>query len=200
MFRRLLLTQLLTLIVPQAFAQVTSVPTTIHTPYGNVTHTNYVPAPRYYYGSYGKEKISHKYLFTVVLKKNDSTFTVKARIDHASNNHYIIVKAGKRNDKIVPSDTKMIYRIDFQGTRLYGLPADSCWLFKSQPGKINSYSFLAEKGMDYVIAIQNGDEGSIVPLTKENLLEMVGDNSWTLKLIDQGRLVKAVQTFNKTSR
>jgi hypothetical protein len=70
------------------------------------------------------------------------------------------------------------------------------WLFKSESGRINAYSFLAEKGMDYLIAIQQGDEGPIVPLTKDNLLPMVGNDARLIKLVEKGKLMKAVQIFN----
>ena len=146
---------------------------------------------------YGSGRISVKYPFTVELK-NDSTFTVKTRIEHTDATHALTVKDGNRKKvNISPSDTKAIFRIRADGWKIYGIPADSCWLFLSEPGYINSYSFLAEPGMSYVIAIQDGEDGPIVPLTKDNLLPILGNDPKILKLIDKGKLVKAVELFNR---
>ena len=175
------------------FAQVMHVPTTIQTPYGNVSHSYPVGSPHYYYGH---GNISPKYRFTVVLV-DDSTFTAKTRIDYSSDTHSLTIKGPRgQKQKIYPFYTKTIFRVDENGRKIFGIPTDSCWLFKSQPGKINAYSFLAERGMLYVIAIQEGNHGPIVPLTKDNLLPMVGTDPKILKLIEKGKLTKAVAEFN----
>ena len=176
------------------FAQVHMVPNTIQTPYGNVSHSYPVGSPHYYYG---QGQISAKYRFTVILVE-DSTFTAKTRIDFTSDTHSLTIKGPrKQKQKIYPFYTKAIFRVDENGRKIFGIPTDSCWLFKCQPGKINAYSFLAERGMLYVIAIQEGEKGPIVPLTKDNLLPMVGTDPKILKLIEKGKLVKAVAAFNE---
>ena len=179
-----------------AFAQMVPVTTTIRTPYGNVPHTYYVGSPRMHNFS-GQVNASLKYKFTIVLK-NDSTITVRTRIDHSGATHTLSVKHKDRFEQMIsPADTKEIFRYDVENRKISGIPADSCWLFKTKPGKINCYSFLSEMGMAYVIAIQLGDDGPIVPLTKENLIPMVGNDPKLLKYIEKGKLRKAVETFNK---
>lgn len=178
-------------------AQMIPMTTTIRTPYGNVSHTYHVysPTPHYYYN---QGPISNKYEFTVVLK-NDSMFDVRTRIvlPKEKENHSISVKTKQGKQIFFPSDTKSVSRITMEGKQLLGIAADSCWLFRTATGKINSYSFLAEPGMTYVIAIQQGDDGPILPLTKENLIPIIGTADEKLnKLIEKGKLVKAVEVYN----
>lgn len=173
------------------------VTTTMRTPYGNVPHTYYVPSPRMYYGN-PNSNISAKYEFTIVLK-NDSTFSTRTRINlEDEKNHSLVVKNKKVKQTYFPADTKTISRINFDGQLLTGIAADSCWLFKCGTGKINSYSFLAEVGMGFVIAIQEGNDGPIVPLTKENLEFIVGpDDPKIYQLIEKKKFIKAIEMYNK---
>jgi hypothetical protein len=103
----------------------------------------------------------------------------------------------------LPGDTQEIYRMTASGVKISGQPADSCWLFKAVSGKISAYSYLAEVGYSYVIAIQDTEEENqpIVPLTKKNLEAMVGtpENDNVLKLIEKGKLVKALEAYNSES-
>ena len=137
-----------------------------------VPYTSYIPSPRY---NNGNSNISAKYDFHFVLK-NDSTFNATTRINITTDeDNSITVKIRKVKTTLFPEDTKSISRTTYDGQLLTGIPADSCWLFKTMSGKINTYSYLAEPGLDYVIAIQEGDQGKIVPLTKENLEFMTTD-------------------------
>ena len=167
--------------------------TTIKTPYGNVPVTTYIPGPRYYYGT---PNVSMKYQFHIILK-NDSTVVDRTRINIDKDQDNSLTVKHKGNKQVIfPKDTKFIYRMTGAGLQLAGIPADSCWLFKTIRGKINGYSFLAEEGMTYVIAIQQGSEGPIVPLTKENLLPMVSTDPKAVKLAEKDKLHRAITTFN----
>ena len=171
------------------------VTTSFKTPYGNVPQTHYVPTPYRMNGN----PLGHKtkYKFTVVLK-NDSTFTAKTLIDYDENDkNSITVKIKGDKEVFYPVDTKSISRTTFEGQLLIGIAADSCWLFKAMSGKINMYSPLAETGVSYISAIQHGDNGPIVPLTKENLLIIVGNENEKLnQLIEKRKLIKAVEYYN----
>ncbi len=174
------------------FAQSIPVQRTIRTPYGKRTLTTYMPTqiPSFY-------SPEGKYEFTIILK-NDSAIVAKTKIDHSKQKHSVTIRDADNKKKIIyPTDTKGLTRIDETGNELYGIPTDSCWLFQSASGRINSFSFLAETGMDFIIAIQEGDDGRIVPLTKRNLLRIVGDDPKLQKLIDKGRLTKVIKLFNK---
>src|SRR5690349_3529791 len=156
-------------------AQWMPTPRTIQTPYGKATITDYHyhhTPPIAYYGK-AESKISPKRTFFLVLP-NDSIISTFAMIKLEETN-YIKVKDKDGNKIYYPKDTKSIYRIQPQSKmKVEGIPADSCWLFKTTTGKINAYSFVAEPGTSKIIAIQQGDNGPILPLTEENLVAMVG--------------------------
>jgi hypothetical protein len=165
----------------------------IRSPYGNVPHTYYVPNPMRYYGQ-GKNNTS-KQPYTIILK-SDSCFTASTRIYLSEDKHYIIVKKRKVKRQIFPAETKTISCKDIDGSTLIGIPADSCWFFKISKGRINSYSFIPEKGMYHVTAIQEGN-GPIVPLNEDNVRKMVEGNTNALELVKREELIKAIQTFNE---
>ena len=178
-----------------AYGQYGSMPmtTTVQTPYGKVPITTYVPGPRYHY--YGQANISAKYEFHIILK-NDSTVIERTRINLSKDeDNSLTVKHKGSKHEVFPKDTKFIFRMTLEGKQIVGIPSDSCWLFKSVLGKINGYSFLAEEGIEHIIAIQEGS-GPIVPLTKENLLPMVATNPKALKLAQKDKLHRAITTFN----
>jgi hypothetical protein len=175
--------------------------TTRQTPYGNVSSTDYIFAPKMN-STYRKIDTSHvnsmTYEFRIVLK-NDSSFSIKAKINVKDGKQQtIIVKGKKEKISFSPADTKSVSRVTMEGVKIPGIPADSCWLFKTYTGKINVYSFLAEVGTTYAIAIQDGTDGIIKSLTKENLLEMVEyDNPKVHECIEEGDLISAIKLYNK---
>ncbi len=170
------------------------VPNTISTPRGNVTINSYQAMPNMYNMN---PKISFKYDFRVVMR-DDSTFTRRMAIDVSGNPHQFKIKNGRQKDFIRPSDTREVSRLTLEGMLIKGVPADSCWLFHSVKGKINCYGFLAEEGYAYLAAIQEGDDGVLVPITRANVKEMVQtEDKKILALIDRGKLVKALQKYNE---
>ncbi|MFM8913952.1 MAG: hypothetical protein ACKOE6_13720, partial [Flammeovirgaceae bacterium] len=172
---------------------------TIRTPYGNATYPTWLPGPRMYYG--GTATPSYKYPFTIVFNtEKDSTLLVKAKIDASEKNHVIRIKVNKQKVVIKPTDTREIYRIAGNGEKITGIPTDSCWLFLAVKGKINAYSYLAEKGLGSwgsIIAVQKGEGQPILPLNKDNLEEMVADNAEALKFAKKKKLEKAITIYNK---
>jgi hypothetical protein len=168
---------------------------TIKTPYGNVSQTSYMQT-----GSYVaiNAKVSKKYKFDIVLK-NDSMFSTKVEIGLAyRRDHYIIVNNKGTDQVFFPSDTKSISRVTSSGKRITGIPVDSCWLFKTYIGeKINGYSFLSEPGSFHIIAIQEGENGPILPLTRESLLLITRTNDKRIcKMIENGKLIEAIEAYN----
>ncbi len=176
-----------------------SIQHTMHTPHGNVPYDNYLVIPDNNFNMRGKSRPnSMTYDFRVVLK-NDSTFSSKAKINVKDIKHHTILIKGKK-EKITfsPSETKSVTRITMEGVKIPGVPTDSCWLFRTYTGKINVYSFLAELGTEYAIAIQDGVDGPIRALTKENLLEIVEyDNPKVHELIEEGSFIEAIKLYNK---
>ena len=176
------------------FSQMMPMTNTINTPRCPVQYTTWRPMSMMYYG--GNASPSIKYPFTIVFN-NDSSVLVKAKIDISKKDHVIKTKINKRKVVIKPRDTQEIYRIADTGEKIAGMPTDSCWLFLAVKGKINGYSYLAEKGTNSLIAIQKGEGAPILPLNKTNLEEMVADNPEALKFAKKKKLEKAITTFNK---
>ena len=167
--------------------------TTIRTPYGNVPFTTYVPSPHHHY--YGQHNVSVKYQFHII-SNNDSTVIERTRINVSKDeDNSLTVKHKGSKHEIFPKDTKFVFRMTLEGKQLVGIPADSCWLFKTVLGKINAYSFLAEEGIEHIIAIQEGS-GPIVPLTKENLMPMVITDPKAVKFAEKDKLHRAIMAFN----
>jgi hypothetical protein len=179
-----------------SYAQFIPVTTTIPTPQGNIPYTYYVGVPRYNYGVKGP--ISTKHKFTIELM-NDSLFTARTKINIGEGDDFLKVKINKEEKIIKPAETKSISRISELGNKLVGIPADSCWLFKVQSGKINMYSFLAEETLTYVIAMQIGD-GPIMPIkkeTKEILEPIMNDRPRLLKLLEKEEFIRAIELYNE---
>lgn len=175
-----------------ASAQFMSVPTRISTPRGNVTI--YTPSHMHMY-NYNYKNSNRRHEFTIVFL-NDSIMTVKATIDLSDSVHCI--KWGKKGNQITikPSETKEIYRME-KGEKISGRAMDSCWIFPAGFGRINTYSVTSETDYPLIAYIQKGVEKPILPLTEENVREMVKDNEKALKLADRKKLLKAVEKYNE---
>jgi hypothetical protein len=152
--------------------------------------------PGYYNGGSLKIGPSIKHKFDIVLK-NDSAFTVTTRIVVRKDTNTVSFKKGNESYTLRPGETKSISVLSANGERIIGVPADSCWLFKVNSGRINSYSYVPEENMLRVVAIQRGEFGPIVPLNVENLSAMIGDDPKIRELVQAGKFAKAIKAFNK---
>lgn len=171
----------------------TPVTTTFKTPYGNIPYRNYIHSASN--NLYKNPEISRRYEFTIVFK-NDSTQKLKAKINcNEKGVNFLEVRSNGVKNEIHPSETKSISRKVIDGW-LSGIPADTCWLFNTKPGRINSYSFLAEPFTSLIIAVQKGVDSPIVALTKENLLAMVTDDAKASKLAQEDKLLRAIKRYN----
>jgi hypothetical protein len=166
----------------------------INTPYGPAKFTTYsyqsMPMMNFSQGG----PVSRKYQFYLIMKDGRSLVT-KDRINFQDSINSITVK-GETKLLVKPTETVEIFRMLPEGIKFIGIPTDSCWLFKSSTGKINTYSMLAEQDMSYAVAIQKGT-GDIVKLTKENLLELTADKPELIPLIEKKKYLKAIQLYNK---
>ena len=182
-----------------AQAQFISVPYTMHTPAGNVPMYQHVYLPtNYYNGNYNPE-----FDFEVTLK-NDSLVKFKSSILAENKKLYMEQKVGKKEKKkIFPEDTKScLARLNASYGVKFGIPADSCWLFKINFGPIlYGYSSIPSVDLHEAIAIQKGAAGKIVALNKENLREIVSPGDEKLdKLIDKSKFAKAIKYYNDMNR
>lgn len=190
------------LLYSDVYGQGMYVPTTtrINTPYGphNITTYHYQHMP-WMYANGTSGPMSNVYEFTVMLK-NDSIFQVKGKINWQDSVDYLNVKRRGEDLKIKVTDTKKIWRYgNNTGRQITGVATDSCWLFQSVKGAINCYAFVSEPGgIDYTIAIQEGDDGDIVALNKDNLLAITGsDDPAIMKLVNKKKLPAAIKTYNQ---
>lgn len=167
--------------------------TQIKTPHGNVPYTYYVPSGMNYY--YGRGSISVKYEFNVVLKNGEQK-VVKSKINLQDSVHSLTYKENGEKKKPLPTETTEIYRFTQGGKKIAGIATDSCWLFKVVEGKINGYSFLSAESSEYLSAFQL-EEGEILPLTKDNLMPVVGDDPRRVKWVEKGNFAKAILDFNE---
>lgn len=172
-------------------AQYINVPTKFSTPRGNITVYERVYMPHYQ----NYETVSIKHVFTIVLG-NDSVITKKAKIITKDSVHTLSWNENGEKKSITPAETKEIYRME-NGKKITGSPTDSCWLFPVGVGKIFTYSILSETVDPIISHIQNGSWGQILSLTKENLIPMLSDNEKAIKLVEKGKLLKAIDLYNK---
>jgi hypothetical protein len=180
-----------------AVAQFISVPYTMSTPGGNVPMYHHVYMPTHY----NNGKANPKFDFEVTFK-NDSVVKLRSRILSEDKKLYMEQKDGKVKKKIFPQDTKScLARLSSTFGLKFGIPADSCWLFKINVAAINCYSSIPSTDLNDAIAIQKGNEGKIATLNKENLEEMVSPGDEKLdKLIDKGKFAKAIEYYNDMNR
>ena len=171
-------------------------PQTFSTPYGNVTTYQYHHLPNTYYrGNNGP--VSGKTHYRIVFK-NDSILNVYGKINIKDSVQSITYKLNKQKYKVKPSETKeLVFKSYMDEVERSGIPTDSCWLFRSASGKINSYSYLPYEGTMFIIAIQKGTSGPIVNLSKETLLEMIADNPKAIKKAENDNFYDAIRVYNK---
>lgn len=172
---------------------------TIQTPYGNATVHTYRPQ---HYGNYSSgfnRNWGYKHKFFVDMKDGRQLMVYNI-IDRSDSIAKLVLVNETDSIVIRPADTKLIVTMVYRtNERLEGIPADTTWLFQTVKGKINGYSPLAEKN-EYVFAIQKGDDGPIVPLTKANLVDLVGTTDpKILKLIEKEKFVNAIKTYNRNN-
>jgi hypothetical protein len=132
-----------------------------------------------------------------VVLANDSVIRVKGALTTIDESHFYLkaTKYKPNKGKIKPSDTKEISRYTYSGLKITGIAADSCWLFKVETGRINSYSYYPDEYPGRIVAIQKGS-GPIVPYNKQNLLAMVSDDPDIVVIVEEGLYMKAIDMYN----
>jgi hypothetical protein len=183
--------------ISPAMAQMIPMRSTFSTPGGNIQTTTWMPGPRMYYGN---ATVNPKFHFTIILK-NDSVITFRSRVEAEDKKMYVLQKAKKVKRKIFPNDTKEVSGYSDTWGRLKGIPADSCWLFKINPGAINCYSTLPMRDITTTIAIQKGEDGEIVALSKKNLEAITGTEDEKIKKwLEKDKLTKVIQYYNELNK
>jgi len=170
---------------------------------------------------YADYNISYTFVVTM---KDGTKKEVDSKIynDTIVKKNYLLLvdKSFKRSDtnrykKIYPAQTisiarnvaapgDVIHKNAVQPPPVYfkGMPSDSCWMFKVVAGPISAYSYLSEQEDDQVfnpyavVAIQLND-GPLMPLTDENLKQMVGQDINALEDIQKKNYFRAIKKYNK---
>lgn len=197
---RYLLLVIFCLVFMPTWAQFIPMQQTIKTPYGPAKITTYTYHPMPY--RFGSPDQSLTLVFKTnmtIIEKDGTVKNVRIQYDASSKVHVLKELGNKKTDRMIykPADTKQISCL-YMSKLQVGIPADSCWLFKIAPGKIVTYSFLPSEQDKSLAAIQDGKDGPILPLTKENLLMLSVDaNERVYKLIEEQKYWKAISLYNK---
>jgi len=181
----------------QAFAQFLP-PTTIRTPYGNVTTPgSYTPRVYSFDNAY-----SSKFTFFIVLK-NDSTIVANSKIKFRSSDKpsEISWKENGRKYTVTPDQTKEIYRIDVKRNKIRGIPQDSCWLFLIDTAKVDKkiklYSMTSDISSPTISHFKVDKMNDILPLQKSTLAPHAQENEKAKKLVSKNQLLKAIEELNR---
>lgn len=194
----LVATLFLFLICGQLRAQmVTPVSIPVNTGGGTFHYATYVLRPlnlSNYLPSTFKSPVE-KFRYNIVLK-NDSVVEARTRIERMK--PCDIIAVGKRDKMVIikPGDTKEVWRKASTGKVMRGVPADSCWIFKTIEGRINGYSEYSYDDKGFVTRIQQGD-GPMVIFTGQNLKKMIASDEEALLLAEKGKLVKAILVYDE---
>lgn len=167
----------------------------INTPYGPRTIQTYQHSPMMYYRG-GSGNPSIKYEFTVVLT-NDSIVKDKGRINIHDSVHSITFKEKGTKQTYKPSETKELFRITPDGMKMSGMPNDTCWLFRTEVGRVDLFSCIAEPKTDMITAMQVGSDTPVEKLDKQRVIDLVKKYPRLLKFAEKGKLVKALRGYNK---
>jgi hypothetical protein len=139
-----------------------------------------------------KEVVS--FLYADTLSHKNFLLFVNKKVPKSDSTH--------RYQKIYSDQTLYISTItDYDSPQeTFGVPTDSCWMFKVVSGPVNVYSKYPVLYDDLypgsTIAIQVGDEGPMVKYNEANLRQMIGQDYYAAALIDKKKYYKAVIKYN----
>ena len=150
---------------------------------------------------------SYPYLVTL---KDGTRETVKSKIYTDTKLHqcYLISEdktvpkadSTRRYQKILPNQTKYIFRLDGDNGVGAGVARDSCWMFQVMTGSLNAYSYLSKQegaGFDpsTIIGIQL-NSGPIIQCNTDNLKQIIGSDANALKEFETGNYYNAMYLYN----
>jgi len=171
---------------------------------------NHITVAQYYGGSgvqgYNAKntalKTSHselsgrKYKFEVTLK-NGEVVNVESSIQTFDKKLFIGYKKNGNPQMVNPTDTKKIVAL-LGSNRIPGIVTNSCWLFLLGSEKIKFLAIEPELRKKNFVAVQKGNDGAIVPLSKKNLKELLNTrNEEILIWIEEGKFFNAIKRYNE---
>ncbi len=142
------------------------------------------------------ELSGRKYKFEVTLK-NGEVINVESSIQTFDKKLFIGYKKNGSPQMVNPSDTKKIVAL-LGSNRIPGVVTDSCWLFLLGSEKIKFYAIEPELRKKNFVAVQKGNDGTIVPLSKKNLKELFNTNNEEILIwIEEGKFFNAIKRYNE---
>jgi hypothetical protein len=185
--------------------RMTPISIPMKTPMGTIQRTEWVYHPDNY-GGYAPANYKMRYRITLA---NDSVLQFRTKIDHDTTSYFIYAEDGNgrfvkdaegKRKKIRPSDTKDLHGVFPSGKSFKSvLVSDSCWFFKIGDGAIKTFSVYPDP-INSPDAFQAGDGAPIEKLTKEALKPHIADEPKTLKLLEKGKLEKAIKVYNSRKK
>jgi len=127
---------------------------------------------------------------------NETIVKSYTRIDTRSMPHSVTIALGGELRHLTPSQTHLVSLLKDDGSEAIGIPADTCWLFKMAEGALNIYTYLPYPDWSMVVALQKGNDGSIVRITAETLKDMIADNPRALQLFNLNKWRLAIEAYN----
>lgn len=156
----------------------------------------YMWNPYGYIGRYNTlDKTSKKLSYSIVLK--DSTKIVASgKIGDHKGNFFLYVDNETMTRSIRPNETLSVTYMPKKGVPLVGIPTDSCWVFKMIEGPVNLYSVTPQELDQFVIYIQQGNDGAMMKATKGNFRKLLKNDQSIQVDINTNQFRSAVKKHN----
>jgi len=143
------------------------------------------------------ELSNRKYKFEITLK-NDEVIKVESSIQSFDKKLFIGYKKNGNPQMINPSDTKKIVALGSGGNNIPGIPTDSCWLFLLGSEKIKFYAIEPLLGKKNFVAVQKGNDGTPVPVSKKNLKALLNTKDEEILIwLEEGKFFNAIKKYNE---
>ncbi len=134
---------------------------------------------------------------------NDSIIKLKSRIIFSESKHYLVLSENRNGEKttrkIYPNDTKEI-EAEFDDYGFVGIPNDSCWLFRTNDDLVFTFAMIPEDFESYTTYFKKRVNNPILPVTKENVLDLVKEDEELKAEVEKDKkvkLYKIIKEFNK---
>jgi hypothetical protein len=153
--------------------------------------------------------LSNEYTLRLTMKDSSVKF-IKSKIYADSTKHRSYIIALEKNHPTTDTNRELriycdatldISRMDGRDIVMsYGVPTDSCWLFRVARGKINLYSHIPEiydLTDGYIRAYQLGKQGIIMRLDTTKISPILKTDQKAYKIYLKGDVYKAVIKYNE---
>ena len=167
----------------------------INTPFGSAIIPGHYNTNFFNFSPKNFETAKHDFLIELV---NGEVLEVKTKIQFRDSTSFLKWKQNGETKILLPHETKSIYHSSYKRNIFKGIPIKNAWVFQVDSAKINTFTITSDFIKSTPIThIQKHGNAEILPLTKENLVEMVADNPRALVLAKKNKLYKAIKAYNQ---